>query len=169
MKQVKSGCSGSWRGIRQNTKRVYLSLLSFCSFSLGNRLLARGQSLCVQVIDFQVKVSKNKGVRGTLVLSKKPAAAAPTPPRSGSHIKVRQGWTHQWASKQPVGARPRGQCKGQPSIAVRTRCRLTKTRTQTRTKTGQKITQGHNQNTKGLLDKTGTIVSESGTNSPVAH
>ena len=73
-----SGCSGSWRGIRQNTKRVYLSLLSFCSFSLGNRLLARGQSLCVQVIDFQVKVSKNKGVRGTLVLSKKPAAAAPT-------------------------------------------------------------------------------------------
>ena len=32
----------------------------------------------MQVIDFQVKVSKNKGVRGTLVLSKKPAAAAPT-------------------------------------------------------------------------------------------
>ena len=33
----------------------------------------------VQVIHFELKISKNKGVRGTLVLSKKPAAAAPTP------------------------------------------------------------------------------------------
>ena len=36
----------------------------------------------------------------------------------GAIMRVRQGGTHQWASQQPAGARPRGQRKGQLSIAL---------------------------------------------------
>ena len=41
------------------SKRVYLSHLCFCSLSLGNQLLAHTMIVLVQVIDFQVKMSKS--------------------------------------------------------------------------------------------------------------
>ena len=84
---------------------MYLSLLCYCCFSVGNGRLARTYVSFVQDIYFRGKMIKNEGVRGTPVLRKTPAAAATT--RACNYWRFGRGGSPpsppSLQSKPPVG------------------------------------------------------------------